>query len=385
MKKLPGIFSRQKRLIAPRLWKVLPLLLFSSLAMAGPSLAAEPTRHHVAKASRDILVNGFRTPPQAAKPRVWWHWMNGNITKDGIRKDIEWMKRIGIGGMDAIDATIETPQVVKHRLIYMTPEWKDAFRYSTELADKYGMELAINSSPGWSMTGGPWVTPQQAMKKLVWSETEVQGGKPFHGVLPKPPDNPGPFQNIKNAPGYDQFSPAAASFYRDSIVVAYRAPVGKPVVSEAVSDSGAIDAAVLSDGDLTNGVTLIPKEADKDVWIRLAYKDPVRIQGLTLAISTPDGLGFAAAVEVSDDGQSWRHVADVPQRQQIRRFALLQQTISFPPVTGRFFRVVLRPHAPIPTSLRIVFNAPGVVVNTRPTPDKPSYRVYELAFHAGAT
>src|SRR5258708_4907545 len=91
----------------------------------------------------DSLREGFRSPPAAAKPRVWWHWMNGNITKEGIRRDLEWMNSVGIGGVDAIDASIDTPQAVKKRLVYMTPEWKDAFRYAAGLTAKYGMELSI--------------------------------------------------------------------------------------------------------------------------------------------------------------------------------------------------------------------------------------------------
>ncbi|MEJ0042316.1 MAG: glycosyl hydrolase [Rhizomicrobium sp.] len=82
---------------------------------------------HPAHPARDPLLNGFRVPPQAALPRVWWHWMNGNVTETGIRRDLEWMKRIGIGGVDAIDASIATPQVVPRRLVYMSPEWKHAF------------------------------------------------------------------------------------------------------------------------------------------------------------------------------------------------------------------------------------------------------------------
>ena len=54
--------------------------------------------------------------------------MNGNITKDGIYKDLMWMHRIGIGGFHHFDAGLETPQIVEKRLEYMTPEWKDAFR-----------------------------------------------------------------------------------------------------------------------------------------------------------------------------------------------------------------------------------------------------------------
>ena len=67
----------------------------------------------------------------------------------------------------------------------MTPEWKDAFQYATTLADQLGLEMAIAGSPGWSESGGPWVTPAQAMKKFVWSETRVEGGRPFTGALPE--------------------------------------------------------------------------------------------------------------------------------------------------------------------------------------------------------
>ena len=77
--------------------------------------------------SSDSLEQGFKNPPSSAKPRVWWHWMNGNITKEGIKLDLEWMNRVGIGGFQNFDAALNTPQVVPKRLVYMTPEWKGAF------------------------------------------------------------------------------------------------------------------------------------------------------------------------------------------------------------------------------------------------------------------
>ena len=180
------------------------------------------------QSSRDALESGFLNPPDSAKPRVWWHWMNGNVTKEGIKLDLEWMKRVGIGGFQNFDAALNTPKLVDKRLVYMTPEWKDAFQYTTNLADQLGLEEAIAGTPGWSESGGPWVKPSHGMKKFVWSETFVRGGQPFSGMLPKPPSITGPYQNI---PLFDFLAiisgekpPAPPEFYADTAVIAYPAP-----------------------------------------------------------------------------------------------------------------------------------------------------------------
>src|SRR5213079_1468691 len=73
------------------------------------------------QSSRDALESEFVDPPDSAKPRVWWHWMNGNVTKEGIKLDLEWMKRVGIGGFQNFDAALNTPKLVDKRLVYMTP------------------------------------------------------------------------------------------------------------------------------------------------------------------------------------------------------------------------------------------------------------------------
>ena len=95
----------------------------------------------------DPLLAGFEDPPMSSRPRVWWHWMNGNVTKEGIAKDLDWMHRVGIGGLQNFDANLITPKIVDKRLVYMTPEWKEAFRFAVRKADELGLELAIAASP----------------------------------------------------------------------------------------------------------------------------------------------------------------------------------------------------------------------------------------------
>ena len=241
-----------------------PLLRIGGVAALLVSLSAAT----LGQSSGDPLEAGFKTPPDSAKPRVWWHWMNGNITKEGIKLDLEWMHRVGIGGFQNFDAALNTPKLVDNRLVYMTPEWKDAFLFTTKLADQLGLEEAIAGSPGWSESGGPWVKPSQGMKKVVWSETRVEGGKPFTGALPKPPTVSGPFQNI---PIFDflaamsgQESAAPPVFYADTAVIAYRVPESDVPVAELqpkiTASSGNVDVALLSDGDLVKA-TAPPKAA----------------------------------------------------------------------------------------------------------------------------
>ncbi len=272
----------------------------------------------------DSLVNGFENPPDSARPRVWWHWMNGNISKEGIKLDLEWMKRVGIGGFQNFDASLSTPQVVDRRLIYMTPEWKDAFRYAATLADQLGLEMAIAGSPGWSETGGPWVKPEQAMKKLVWSETRVNGGQPFTGSLPQPPHVTGPFQSVPR-------SGSPEIFYADTAVIAYRQPEGDiPVPAATVtSSSGHFDLSALASGDLTNPPALDVPEANQPAWIQFEFPQPQKIGAISLAAS---GFGVRE-LRASDDGAEFRTVAAIPGG------GAIPHTISFPPVTARFFRV----------------------------------------------
>jgi hypothetical protein len=266
--------------------------------------------------------------------------MNGNVTKDGIKADLEWMQRVGIGGFQNFDASLGTPQIVQKRLIYMSPEWKDAFRYATTLADQLGLEIGVASSAGWNLSGGSWVQPAHAMKKFVWSETEINGGEAFHGVLKRPPSNAGPFQNVPT-------NTKAPDFYADSAVIAYRLPSNDTTLHDLpriASSGGQFDLATLTDGDLTKATLLPAAPPNEPSWIQYEYSQPQRICGLSIAFVFKNGqerrvmASTSAAVEASDDGREFHFVADIP-------WALAQfpvRTIAFPAVTAKFFRVTFK-------------------------------------------
>ncbi|HTY61826.1 MAG TPA: glycosyl hydrolase [Acidobacteriota bacterium] len=342
-----------------------------------------------AQNAADPLESGFQDPPDSAKPRVWWHWMNGNITKEGIKLDLEWMKRIGIGGFQNFDAALATPQVVEKRLVYMTPEWKDAFRYAATLADQLGLEMAIAGSPGWSETGGPWVPPAQAMKKLVWSETVIEGGKPFTGKLPKPPSTTGPFQNIPRAAGFNIGGGKPAplpEYYADSIVIAFPLAYWDTPMAELhpkiTSSGGRFDLAALTDGDFAKTSSLPVAPPGKKAWIQFEFAKPQAICAITLATGRAAGMFETAApggevkreLEAGDDGVQFKVIATIPGG------GVGSRTVAFPAVTAKFFRVAFT--SPKPTSAPKSDDT-ALEGSFAPQPTN-AHRIAELVLHTAA-
>ena len=305
----------------------------AGMAEPGPASVAAPAAKDAAAPS---LEDQFRNPPQSARPRVWWHWMNGNITQDGIAKDLAWMKRAGIGGVQTFDANQSTPQIVDKRLVYMTPEWRQAFRFAVEQADKLGLEMAIAAAPGWSETGGPWVKPEDGMKKLVWSEVLISGGKALSLKLPVPPSVTGSFQDLP-AEG------KVPSAYGDVALVAYRVPTAVPAVARFKSNDGtALDAAALSDAAVTTRAEIAAGTRDKPAFVTVDYASPQTMRSISLLVQ---GAALSPVLEASEDGTAWRKIADLPT-------GSLPTTMNFASVTTRHFRVIFAPASPAPVRQR---------------------------------
>lgn len=298
--------------------------------------------------AQNNLDKKFQIPPNTAKPRVWWHWMNGNISKDGIRKDLLWMKKAGVGGFQNFDAGMATKQVVDKRLSYMTSEWKEAFAYATFLADSLDLEMAIAGSPGWSESGGPWVKNKDGMKKIVWSEMTIKHHLSGKVMLPQPPTNFGEFQSIVPPVAFGTAKPTVPpkEYYDDIAVIAYKLPETYKTIQElnpkVSSSAGSFDLLQLTDGDI-NKTNSLPTDSNKGYcWIQFEFMEPQSIKAIkVVGGGSRDIWGVPApseerSLEVSDDGINFRRISYLP-------FATIEQaTFSFPTVTAKFFRVVFQ-------------------------------------------
>jgi hypothetical protein len=305
------------------------------------------------------LKKAFNCPPLSACPRVWWHWMNGSVTHEGVRLDLEWMNRVGIGGVQNFEVSLElgsagdTSQPMVTPLRCLTPEWKLMVRYAVELANELDLEFAVASSAGWSESGGPWVQPRQAMKKLVWSETIVNGLEPFTGLLALPPQTTGPFQGMPLAStgAHGVENPDRPMYYADVAVIAYRLSCPEnsstSVKPQVTSSAGDLNFESLGDNNLSETVSL-PIEPNREAWIQISFSKPQRIQAITSIIGYPIGAfpPFQAlpvgSLEASEDGFAFCKIAELPRNDG------LPQTVSFPPVSASHFRTVLKLPEPSP-------------------------------------
>lgn len=147
-------------------------------------------------AAADKREAGFVTPPSSVQTGTYWYWIEGNISKEGVEKDLEAMKAAGInrafvaniGGVGTGDPNSQ------YKVEFMSDEWWNITRAALKKATELGIDIGMFNSPGWSQSGGPWIKAGQTMRYLNSSRTVVKGPGRVTVKLPQPADE---FQDVK--------------------------------------------------------------------------------------------------------------------------------------------------------------------------------------------
>ncbi len=302
--------------------KTIALVLSSIMLLTAPALAEK-------KAENPASL--FLHPPDSAKPWVYWWWLNGNVTREGITKDLEEMKRQGINGVLIFNAGGgEGPAGPK----FLSPEWHDLFKHALRVADKLKMEVSVNLCDGWD-AGGPWITADCANKKLVYSEMQVEGPGKIERSLPMPPmlDN----------------------YYHDAVVIAFPEKTARPIPPANVTASSTLggycdewnfppDDAVDNDPDTfwTSGKGA--PSSENPAWLTLEFAEPLSACGAYIAAG-PDGIPGECELQVGVDAS---HFSSIAQFAMTREKASL---IEFPEAHGSRFRLVIKSSATAPVQL----------------------------------
>jgi hypothetical protein len=266
----------------------------------------------VATAARaDDLDRGFANPPPQARLRAYWWWLNGNVNRAAITKDLEWMKAIGMGGALIFDAGGPAgPTPVGPT--FGSPEWIKLLRHAAEEADRLGLELTLSPQSGWNL-GGPCVSLEEATKHITWSELRITGPKKFSGPLPMPVQ--------------------IDHFYRDTFVLAYRlkaeaAAVADPQISASSAQPGHAPEALLhGDGNtywISNGRQAgkgpTPEQPE---WVRLDLPQSLTVSGVQILPHGGHGPR-EGEWQISRDGKTFEKVQTfsvAPNRPITIRFA----------------------------------------------------------------
>lgn len=193
------------------------VILLTLMGVATPLLWAETT---------DLLEQEFASPPDTARPWVYWFFMDGNLTREGITADLEAMKQAGIGGAIYMEVGVG---IEKGPVEFMSPQWQELLGHAFVEADRLGIQIALAAGPGWCGTGGPWVKPEQSMQHLVASETTAKGPAKFDEVLPQPKPRTPFFGEGTLTP---ELRKVWKTYYRDVAVLAFPTPSGSARIAD---------------------------------------------------------------------------------------------------------------------------------------------------------
>ena len=261
------------------------------MRFAAPLLACLLGSHCLAgesPPSASELEKNFAAPPASAKADIWWHWMDGNITKEGITADLEAMQRVGIGSVLVFNLKASPPGPVK----FLTQEWREMMKHAAREAARLGLKLAMHNCAGWSSSGGPWNTPENAMQRVTISETTVTSAGRYSGTLPQPETK--------------------LDFYRDIAVLAVRTPGGEEVSMKSLSpkvttSAPAPNPAELFDGKKETFVSLPMPGPGSPQYVQLEFAQPFTARSAVLTLG-PGNMDVRGVIQASENGAEFRDV-----------------------------------------------------------------------------
>ena len=158
----------------------------------------------------------FASPGQEYWPGVYWYFMDGNMSREGITKDLESMASVGIGNVVFLEVNVGIP---RGEVEFLSEQWQELFLHAEREADRLGIDITLGIGPGWTGSGGPWVSPASSMKHLIYSVTTIDGPSTKDIKLPKPVP-------LKPYFGEESLTPELKdlrdAYYEDVAVLAFR-------------------------------------------------------------------------------------------------------------------------------------------------------------------
>jgi hypothetical protein len=266
------------------------------------------------------LEKNFLNPPASAKPWVFWYWMHAAVSKEGITADLEAMKEVGIGGaylMPIQDTLFTIP--FQPTVRQLTPEWWEMVRFSMQEAKRLGLRLAMHVSDGFALAGGPWITPELSMQKLVWTKTYIKSG--INKIkLEQPETN--------------------ENYYKDVAVYAY------PANSSYAFRTLNIPQVTSSSGEKPQFLAVPDKNgkqsfrSDTTCWIQYQYPESFTCRSIRIHAGGNNYQAQRLIIQWSDDGKNFKTITRLQPPRHGWQDTDEDYTYSIPATKAKYFRFV---------------------------------------------
>ncbi|MDN5287982.1 MAG: hypothetical protein JWR38_4256 [Mucilaginibacter sp.] len=224
----------------------------------------------------------FRDPSKVYHPETWFHYIGGNVSKEGITRDLEAIAKAGISGVQLFHGQFGGPWPgVEPQITSLSANWDDAVRHTALECRRLGLRFSMNNCPGWATSGGPWITPSNAMRNLIWNRTDVVGGKLINQVLPIPEPNSEEWRD-----------------YKDITVLAFPTPVGdtgKPLIPQLINSNTSFKWEPYLSGAAKEPIHLSPTAPNKPYWVEVTFPDAIVLR--SVEFSSIQGFNHSQSYE----------------------------------------------------------------------------------------
>jgi hypothetical protein len=273
----------------------------------------------------DSLEAGFTKPPEETKPWVYWYWLDNNVSRDGITRDLEAMSRVGIGAA-LIGNIIQQPDHQMHvgTVKVLSAEWWGMIGHAIREGGRLGVDIGLFNCPGWSQAGGPWNTESQSMRSVTTTETRVEGPQRFSGKLPLPP-----------------------GYFKDIAVLAFPAPSHDNErlsnhLPRLVSVPATEGLGSLIDNNLGTGLDFPAHAARSQPFVLdITLERPITARSLTLHPSAGKHFQVNVVLEAGNSAESLRPVESfvMDRTNPLGPLGSGPLAMSFAPASARMFRL----------------------------------------------
>jgi len=261
----------------------------------------------------------FAQQNESAKPWVFWYWVKGGVSKEGITADLEAMKSNGIAG--AYLMSIQGPDktlVYSPPAVQLTPEWWKMVEFAMTEAKRLDLKLGMHVSDGFALAGGPWITPELSMQKVVWSKINIS--------------------NTANKISLPQ-PESKENYYKDIAVYAYPSPTGESISTRTIkpkitASNGADATGLVQPGNKKSF------GSNEPCYIQYEFEKPFTCRTITIKVSGNNYQAQRLAIEVSDDGKIFRSIGRLEAPRHGWQDTDEDVTHSIVPATAKFFRFI---------------------------------------------